>query len=170
MCTHCTSAVACILAGCKNTTPSLSGPQQSTVLCCSTVDCLVSPIAQLTCILECLRAQGWCAAHRCPMHVFTLLICSMLGFPWAKALAGAAQQMALYLSTDKAALDSLAAIAQQLGLSVHVSPCNLSQVQSVHACLQSLLGMQPAIRQALSKYPDAFSHLQVCSVIAALQH
>lgn len=94
----------------------------------------------------------------------------MLGFPWAKALVGTAQQMALYLSTDKAALDSLTAEARQLGVSVHLSPCNLSQVQLVHACLQSLLRLQTAIRQALSKYPDAFRHLQVCSVIAGLSY
>ena len=92
----------------------------------------------------------------------------MLGFPWAKALVGTAQQMALYFSTDKAALDSLAAEARQLGLPVHLSHCNLSQVQSVHACLQSLLKLQMAIRQALSQYPDVFSHLQVCRVVAGL--
>ena len=94
----------------------------------------------------------------------------MLGFPWAKSLVGTAQQMALYLTTDKAALDSLATEAQQLGLSVHLSPCNMSQAQSVHACLQSLLRLQTAIRQALSRHPDAFSHLQVCSVTAALSY
>ena len=92
----------------------------------------------------------------------------MLGFPWAKALVGTAQQMALYFSTDKAALDSLAAEARQLGLPVHLSHCKLSQVQSVHACLSSLLRLQSAIRKALSKHPDVFSHLQVCSVVAGL--
>lgn len=92
----------------------------------------------------------------------------MLGFPWAKALVGTAQQMAIGFSTDKAAVDSLAAEARQLGLPVHLSPCNLSEVQSVHACLQSLLRMQTAIRQALLKCPGAFGHLQVCGDAAGL--
>lgn len=104
------------------------------------------------------------------MHAFTLLICSMLGFPWAKALVGTAQQLAICFSTDKAAVDSLAAEARQLGLPVHLSPCNLSQVQSVHACLQSLLRMQTAIRQALLKCPGAFGNLQVCSGAAGLSY
>ena len=115
--------------------------------------------------VESTGTPRWSAACRCPMHAFTLLICAMLGFPWAKALVGTAQQVAIYFCTDKAAVDILAAEARQLGLSVHLSPCKLSQVQSVHACLQSLLGMHAAIKQALLKYPDAFGNLEVRSVV-----
>lgn len=89
------------------------------------------------------------------MHAFALMICSMLGYPWARALVGTAQQLAIHFTTDKVAVDILAVEAAKLSLTVHLSPCNLSQVQSVHACLESLLRLQTPIKQALLKYPLA---------------
>lgn len=91
----------------------------------------------------------------------------MLGFPWAKALVGTAQQLALHFSTDKVAVDILAAEAAKLGLTVHLSPCNLSQVQSVHACLQSLLRLQAPIKQALLEYPVTIGYFEVGGVAVA---
>ena len=95
------------------------------------------------------------------MHAFSLIICSMLGYPWARALVGTSQQLAILFTTDKGAADILAAEAAKLGLTVHLSPCNLSRVQSVHACLQSLLRLQTPIKQALLKYPVALGFFEV---------
>lgn len=95
------------------------------------------------------------------MHAFALMVCSMLGHPWARALIGTAQQLAVRFTTDKVAVDTLAVEAAKLSLTVHLSPCNLSQLQSVHTCLESLLRLQTPIKQALLKYPVAMGSSEV---------
>ena len=105
---------------------------------------------------------AWHALRRCPMHAFSLAICSMLGFPWAKTVVGTAQQLAIHFSTNPTAVEVLAAEARQLGQTAQLSPCSLSQVQSVHACLQSLLALQTAIKQAVAKCTGADAHFMVC--------
>ena len=98
---------------------------------------------------------------RCPMHAFSLATCAMLGFPWARAVTGLAQQLAIHFSLDSAATVALAAAAAQLGLASTVVPASLSQVHSVHTCLRSLLALQTAIRQAMVLHPFAAAQTEV---------
>ena len=78
----------------------------------------------------------------------------MLGFPAANALIGNAHMMASRFQASSAASALLADEARELGINAKLVPCNLSQLQSVHACLVSLVQLEHAIKQMLQKHPD----------------
>ncbi|DBA93026.1 TPA: hypothetical protein ACH3X2_14243 [Trebouxia sp. C0005] len=91
---------------------------------------------------------------RCPVHALGLAVLAMLGSEPVNALICNAHMMASRFHASSAASASLAAEAKEMGISVELLPCNLSQVQSVHASLQSLIQMEHAIKQMLQKHPN----------------
>ena len=78
----------------------------------------------------------------------------MLGFPAANALIGNAHMVASRFHVSSAASALLADEARELGINAQLVPCNLSQLQSVHACLVSLVQLEHAIKQMLQTHPD----------------
>ena len=100
------------------------------------------------------------------MHAFSLAVCSMLAFPWTNALVCGAHMIASWLHISSTASALLADEAKELGASVEVVPCNLSQVQSVHACLESLIHVEGAIKQMLQKHPNLVVDQQVNASLA----
>ena len=94
----------------------------------------------------------------------------MLGFPWAKAMVGSAQRMASCFHANSIASTLLAEEAKELGIDAQELPCNLSQVQSVHACLESLVNLELAVRQTLKKHPDLSVHHEVSTACGICLH
>ena len=83
------------------------------------------------------------------MHALSLATCQMLSFPWAASFIGSAQEVASYLNSTEAVPALLEA-----GIGARALPCSLSQVQSVHACLESLLQLQTAsVQQVVEALP-----------------
>ena len=110
-----------------------------------------------------------CLGCRCPVHALGLAVLAMLGSEPVNALICNAHMMASRFHASSAASASLAAEAKEMGISVELLPCNLSQVQSVHASLQSLIQMEHAIKQMLQKHPNFPMSQAVCS-LHALTH
>ena len=83
------------------------------------------------------------------MHALCLTVCQMLSFPWAAAYIGSAQEVASYLNSTEPVSALLEA-----GIAARALPCTLSQVQTVHACLESLLQLQMAsVQQIVEELP-----------------
>ncbi|KAL0024706.1 hypothetical protein WJX77_010071 [Trebouxia sp. C0004] len=91
---------------------------------------------------------------RCPVHALVLAVLAMLASEPVNALICNAHMMASRFHASSAASAFLADEAKELGINAELLPCNLSQVQSVHECLQSLVQMEHAIKQMLQKHPD----------------
>ena len=96
------------------------------------------------------------------MHALGLAVLAMLGFEPVNALICNAHMMASRFHASSAASAFLADEAKELGINAELLPCNLSQVQSVHECLQSLVQMEPAIKQMVQNHPDFPMNQAVC--------
>lgn len=120
-----------------------------------------------TCLSRC--CDNWCLkisclGCRCPVHALGLAVLAMLGSEPVNALICNAHMMASRFHASSAASAFLADEAKEMGINAELLPCNLSQVQSVHACLQSLVQMEHAIKHVLQKHPDFPMNQAVCSL------
>ena len=107
-----------------------------------------------------------CLGCRCPVHALGLAVLAMLGSEPVNALICNAHMMASRFHASSAASALLADEAKEMGINAELLPCNLSQVQSVHDCLQSLVQMEHAIKQMLQHHPDFPMNQAVCSLHA----
>ena len=98
------------------------------------------------------------------MHALGLAVLAMLGSEPVNALICNAHMMASRFHASSAASAFLADEAKEMGINAELLPCNLSQVHSVHACLQSLVQMEHAIKHVLQKHPDFPMNQAVCSL------
>ena len=118
-----------------------------------------------TCLSRCCdngRLIISCLGCRCPVHALGLAVLAMLGSEPVNALVCNAHMMASRFHASSAASAFLADEAKEMGVNTELLPCNLSQVQSVYECLQSLVQMESAIKRMLQNHPDFPMNQAVC--------
>lgn len=85
-----------------------------------------------------------CCYCRCTMHGFSLVLKSVLAYPWAKDLLVRAQQVVTYFRASHAPLAALRAAAKQLEITKSLQSSNTTRMTSSYGCTSSVEAHQPA--------------------------
>jgi hypothetical protein len=80
------------------------------------------------------------------MHGFGLLMGSILGHPWAKAILMKAQKLVSYFRSSTRPMAHLREIAAALGIRTGFSSSNKTRFTSVHMCVVSVLALKDPLR------------------------
>ena len=88
------------------------------------------------------------------MHGFSLVLKSVLAYPWAKDLLVRAQQVVTYFRASHAPLAALRAAAKQLEITKSLQSSNTTRMTSSYGCTSSVQEHQPAFTLMRSSSSD----------------
>ncbi len=115
---------------------------------------------------------------RCYMHLFALIMNSVVSHPYARDLIAKAQKIVTYFRASHRPLSLLLEAAAALGIKGTLKTSNQTRLTSVAICLESVLAMEDAFSRLLREQPDILesqqeveqlvSDRQFCSELKAL--
>ena len=88
------------------------------------------------------------------MHSFSLVVGSLLGHPWAKAVIKKAQRIVTYFNASTTAHSLLMQSARSLRISGQLQTSNTARFTSVHIMLQSVIKMDQPLHAVLILHSD----------------
>lgn len=100
------------------------------------------------------------------MHGFSLVLKSVLAYPWAKDLLLRSQQVVTYFRASHAPLAALRAAAKELGITRGLQSSNTTRMTSSYGCTSSVQEHQPAFTRMRSSSSDV--HITNIDVVDTL--
>jgi hypothetical protein len=99
------------------------------------------------------------------MHGFSLVLKSVLVYPWAKDLLLRAQQVVTYFRASHAPLAALRAAAQELKITKGLQSSNTTRMTSSYACTSSVQQNMPAFVRMQSNSSAVISNSDVVDIL-----
>lgn len=99
------------------------------------------------------------------MHGFSLVLKSVLSYPWAKDLVVRAQQVVTYFRASHAPLAALRAAAQEAGITKGLQSSNTTRFTSSYACTSSVAANAPAFHRVLSNSSVVITNTDVSDTL-----
>lgn len=99
------------------------------------------------------------------MHGFSLVLKSVLTYPWAKDLLLRAQQVVTYFRASHAPLAALRAAAQELKITQGLQSSNTTRMTSSYACTSSVQQNAPAFVRMKSDSDVVISNSDVDDIL-----
>lgn len=99
--------------------------------------------------------------YPCMMHGFSLLIGSLLGHPWAADRVSSCQPIVSYFRSSTQCYALLLAEARLLNIQSSLVSSNITRFTSVHQCLESVVKLEKAFSNFLTKHPSMIRNPEV---------
>ncbi|DBB02777.1 TPA: Potassium transporter, variant 3 [Trebouxia sp. C0004] len=100
-----------------------------------------------------LHAFKHMVEFRCMMHAFNTCMGSLLGHAWAKKIVKRNQKMVTSVRASHLPLTELGMIANRMGITRMLITSNKTRFTSVHASMESVVRLQPALTELADKQP-----------------
>jgi hypothetical protein len=97
---------------------------------------------------------------RCYMHLFALIMNSVISHAYARDLIAKAQKIVTYFRASHRPLSLLRDAAAAVGIKGTLKTSNQTRLTSVAICLESVLAMQDAFSRLLREHPDILESQQ----------
>ncbi|KAL0019152.1 hypothetical protein WJX77_011765 [Trebouxia sp. C0004] len=98
---------------------------------------------------------------RCMMHAFSTCMGSLLGHQWAQRLIKRVQDLITSIRASHRPKALLEEIARRMGISRMLITSNKTRFTSVHASIESVLRLQPALQELARQHPGLWEEISV---------